>query len=700
MQQRSVKVLTYSGYAFALAAYIFMGAVAAHPYDDAVIVQHAQLFYHLGTSPLFYLPQGIYWDVINIGSYFPEVLVHMLGFQNVITIHLATKLFLIVSAFLSAAYVEKIVRLVTDDERKGQIAFFIFILNPIIFYTTVIYGSSIIIAVLFITVSTYFILRGKGMLGAVFYGLSMGTFIYPLLGIPVVFRYVSLKSGRGNAFLFLVVSLVFGAVGQGPIFLFYLLHGSGLGGLPVGAGYVSTTQGFTPFSIFDIFNLYPVIRFPYVNYLFYSLSIFSSSIFFIIPREKVDETKLFAFLGLQGVIFSSLAAGGVLMSFPSSIVPFAILFAFSSKRNSILIPLLASFVTLSIAMETINNIGLPIYFLDMNHSVALHTITVTPTETQLSGFIFGLSIISMVPLFLLGKGRERNAARGHAAAIGVSTAMIVALLVLAVVVIAPVIGSVPATGYLQNPIGSSGIVEDESVSNGILHLNYTVYLLAMTPEQYYGKITMWLQEPVGYFTSGSYNYTSMLPIHGNITFPYEIAFPSSATKISVVSDSADVDMEISNSTSERVLTPAVSTYGRDTLLSYSVGTVEGGNYSITLNGSGAVGIYSSPGKFVIDNGEMDRGVAVDIVYSFSPLLTNGTVNGMRIQGGEAVTVPIEAYSYKLHFSFPGFYSTETSPYLVLEENYGGYSQVSLVEGGAAFIGIIAAYAAIFRLRKH
>jgi len=65
-----------------------------------------------------------------------------------------------------------------------------------------------------------------------------------------------------------------------------------------------------------------------------------------------------------------------------------------------------------------------------------------------------------------------------------------------------------------------------------------------------------------------------------------------------------------------------------------------------------------------------------------------------------VTVPIEAYSYKLHFSFPGFYSTETSPYLVLEENYGGYSQVSLVEGGAAFIGIIAAYAAIFRLRKH
>jgi len=700
MQQRSVKVLTYSGYAFALAAYIFMGAVAAHPYDDAVYMQHAQLFYHLGTSPLFYLPQGIYWDLINIGSYFPAVMIHMLGFQNVITVHLATKLFLIISAFISAVYVKKIVQLITNDERKGLIAFFIFILNPIIFYTTVIYGSAIIIAVLFITVSTYFILRGNSMFAAIFYGLSMGTFLYPLLGIPIMFRYVLLKSGRGKAFLFLIVSLAFGAVGQGPIFLFYLLHGSGLGGLPVGAGYISTMQGFPPFSIFDIFSIYPVIKFPYINYLFYSLSIFSSFIFFIIPREKVDATKLFAFLGLQGVIFSSLAAGGVLMSFPSSIVPFAILFAFSSNRNSILIPLLASFVTLSIAMETINNIGLPIYFLDMNHSVLLHTTKVTPTEMQLAGFIFGLSIISMVPLFFLGKGRERKSIRGHTSAIGVSTAMIVALLVLAVVVIAPVIGSVPATGYLQNPIGSSGIVEDESVSNGILHLNYTVYLLALTPEQYYGKITMWLQEPVGYFTSGSYNYTSMLHLQGNITFPYEIAFPSSATKISIISDSRDVDMEISNSTSEIVLTPTVASYGPDLLLSYSIGTIDGGNYNITLSGSGAIGIYNSPEKYVIDNGEMTKGVAVDFVYSFSPLLTNGTVNGMRIQGGQAVTVPIEAYSYKLHFSFPGFYSTETSPYLVLEENYGGYSQVSLVEGGAAFIGIIAAYVAIFLLRKH
>jgi len=697
--ERSVRILTYTGYAFALAAYIFMGAVAAHPYDDAVIAQHAQLFYHLGTNPLFYLPQGIYWDIISIGSYFPEVIAHILGFQNVITIHIATKLFLIVSSFLSAMYVEKIVDFVTKDEKKGLMAFFLFIFNPIIFYTTVIYGSSIIIAVLFITVSSYFILRGRDMMSALFYGLSMGTFLYPLLGLPIMFRYVYLKSGRGRAFIFLAVSLIFGALGQGPIFLFYLIHGSGLTGLPVGAGYVSPMHTFPPFSIFDIFNLYPVLKFPYINYLYYSVSLFSSLIFFIIPGEKVDATKLFAFLGLQGVIFSSLAAGGVLMSFPSSIVPFAILFAFSSRRNSILIPLIASFVTLSIAMETINNIGLPIYFVDMNHNIMLHTTHVTPAETQLSGFIFGLSIISMVPIFLLGNGKEKKSTLGQKSVIGISAAMIVSLLLLAAVVVAPVIGSVPTTYYLQNPIGSSGIIEDESISNGILHLNYTVYLLAFTPEQYYGKIAMWLQEPVGYFTLGEYNYTSMLPIHGNITFPYEISFPSEASKISIISDSTNVLMDIKNSTSQRLLSPSSSSYGSDLILTYPLGIIYGGNYSITLEGNGSVGIFNSPGKYIIENGEMKRGVAVDIVYGFSPILTDGTVNGMNIQGGQEVQVPLKAYSYKIHFSFPGFYSTLTSPYLIVEENYGGYSFASLLEGGAAFIASLLTFIAIFLLKK-
>lgn len=698
MQPRNLKALTYSGYVFSLAAYIFMGAVAAHPYDDAVIVQHAQLFYHLGTNPLFYLPQGIYWDIISIGSYFPEVVMHLLGFQNVITIHLATKLFIIISAFLSAIYIRKIVEFITGDERKGLISFFLFILNPIIFYTAAIYGSSIIIAVLFITMATFFIIKGNNILGAIFYGLSMGTFIYPLLGIPIVMRYVAIKSNTTKSLTFLVIALVFGAIGQGPIFLFYLLHGSGLGGLPVGLGYVTTTQVFPPFSIFDIFNIYPVLKFPYLNYLFYGAELFASFIFFVIPKEKIDPLKLFGFLGIQGVIFSSLAAGGVLMSFPSSIVPFAILYAFASRRNSIFIPLTISFLALSFAMETINNIGLPIYFIDINHKLLLHTTSFAPNETQLAGFLFGLSILSMIPFFFLGKKKEEKHLRGHFTATLASLAIIVALLVLAVAVVAPAVGSVPGTYYFQNPLGSYGATQ-ESVSNGTMYLNYTVYLLAFTPEQYYDKITVWLQEPAGYFTIGSYNFTSLIPMNGSLSFAYDIGFPSVGDKMVIISSTQDVLMTVANDTTSMTLKPVAAGYGSNYVLTYSLGAMNAGSYNITLKGGGAIGVYEDHNSEIVENGKAIHNVTVDTIYYCYPYLTKGEVNGVSIESGQSVTVPRAAFSYRMHFSFPGYYLPPPTPSIEMSINNGGYVPLSFLEGGISFVGIIALGAWIFLIRK-
>ena len=698
MQPRNLKALTYSGYIFSLVAYIFMGAVAAHPYDDAVIVQHAQLFYHLGTNPLFYLPQGIYWDIISIGSYFPEVVLHIFGFQDVISIHLATKLFIIISAFLSAIYIRKIVEFITGDERKGLISFFLFILNPIIFYTAAIYGSSIIIAVLFITMATFFIIKGNNILGAIFYGLSMGTFIYPLLGIPIVMRYVAVKSNTTRSLKFLVISLAFGAIGQAPIFLFYLLHSSGLGGLPVGAGYLAITQVFPPFSVFDIFNIFPVLKFPYLNYLFYIAELFGSFIFFVIPKERVDPMNLFAFLGIQGVIFSSLASGGVLMSFPSAIVPFAILYAFASRRNSIFIPLTISFLTLSFAMETINNIGLPIYFIDMNRKLLLHTTSFAPNETQLAGFIFGLSVLSMIPFFLLKRGKGGKHMKAPAVAAGASAAIVVALLVLAAAVVAPAIGSVPGTYYLQNPLGSNGVTE-ESVSNGTMYLNYTVYLLAFTPEQYYDKMTILLQEPAGYFTLGSYNFTTLIQMNGSLSFAYDIGFPSAGDRMVIVSSTENVLMTIANNSTSATIKPVTAGYGSNYALTYSLGAMNAGTYNITLEGKGGIGVYDDHRGGIVEDGRTIRGFTVDTVYYYTPYLTKGEVNGIGIEGGQSVVVPRAAYSYRMYFSFPGYYIQPPPPTIKLNINYGGYVPLSILEGGISFIGVIAVGVLIFLIRK-
>ena len=699
MQPRNLKLLSYIGYAFAVAAYVFMGAVAAHPYDDAIIDQHAQLFYYLGTNPLYYLPQGIYWDIISIGSYFLTILASILGIQNVITIHLATKLFLIIAAFLSAIFIEKIVEVITSDKKKGVLSFFLFIFNPITFYTTAMYGSSIIVAIFFITAATYFVVKGEYIIGAIFYGLSMGTFIYPLLGVPILFRYVQVKSKLSRSLIFLGISLAFGALGQGPIYLFYLLHGSGLSGLPVGLGYLSAIQVFPPFSVFDIFNVYHILKFSYLNYLFYAAAIFSSLMFFAIRRENMDNTRLFAFLGIQGAIFSSLAAGGVLMSFPLSLVPFAILFAFAAKRNSIFVPLIVSFVTLAVAMETINNIGLPIYFLDLNHNIAIHTIRVTSAETYLAGFFFGLTILSMIPLFLLKPRTEKKSFRGQFAVTGASIVIVIVLLVLAASVVAPAIGSVPGTYYLQNPISGSDVTVNQSISNGNLYLNYTVPMLSLTPQRYYDKISMLLQEPARYFSYGSYNFTSLLSVNGNLSYPYEVGFPLSDGLISIVSDSKDINMSFSNDISTKILEPTVASYGSYFLLSYRVGEISGGNYTVNLNGSGEVGILNASGKNMDNGGKVIYGEQVDAVLNFYPILTSGYVNGMSVHGGQTISVPVSAYNYHMHFIFPGFYSAPILPLVVIDIQYGHYQTSSVVEGGLAFVAVLGASISLFVLRK-
>jgi hypothetical protein len=350
-------------------------------------------------------------------------------------------------------------------------------------------------------------------------------------------------------------------------------------------------------------------------------------------------------------------------------------------------------------METINNIGLPIYFLDINHKVLQHTTSFSSNYMQLAGFLFGISVLSMVPFFLLGRRKEGKRLRAPIAVTGASAAIIVALLILAVAVIAPAIGSVPSTYYLQNPIGSSGVTESESISNGIMHLNYTVYLLAFTPDQYYNKITIWLQEPAEIFSYGSYNFTSLIPLNGSLSFSYEIGFPSLNDKLVIVSSTQNVSMKIANDSISRSLNPAAASYGSNYALSYSLGSMNAGKYQITLEGTGGIGVYQDKTGEILENGRTIHNVTVDTVFYYYPVLTNGTVNGVSIEGGQFVTVPRAAYSYRLDFSFSGYYVPPITPFPVLNFRYDGYSPLSLLDGGISFIGVLALGAWIFLIRK-
>ena len=190
-----------------------------------------------------------------------------------------------------------------------------------------------------------------------------------------------------------------------------------------------------------------------------------------------------------------------------------------------------------------------------------------------------------------------------------------------------------------------------------------------------------------------------MSVNGNLSYPYEVDFPLSDGLISIVSDSKDINMSFSNDISTKILEPTVASYGSYFLLSYRVGEISGGNYTVNLNGSGEVGILNTSGKYMDNGGEVIYGEQVDAVLNFYPILTNGSVNGMSVQGGQTISVPVGAYNYHMHFIFPGFYSAPILPLVVIDVQYGHYLASSVVEGGLAFAAVLGASIFLFVLRK-
>ena len=213
----------YLPFALLLATYIFVGALASHPFDDAVYAQNAQLFYFFRIPPIFSLRIGLYYNLINVGGYFLTVLFSLLKIQNVITIQIGVKIPFIIFAFLTAFVLYKIG---SETNFNGKYASLILLTSPIYFFTALIYGSAIIVSFFFLIASLLFIIRRRTALSAMFYGMSMGSYLYPMVAIPFLLRYFWVREGKKKAGIFFLISSVFAAIGQMVTFLLYFSKGA------------------------------------------------------------------------------------------------------------------------------------------------------------------------------------------------------------------------------------------------------------------------------------------------------------------------------------------------------------------------------------------------------------------------------------------------------------------------------------------
>jgi|GEM_PF-2831548 len=573
-------------YILLLAAYLIVGALASHPFDDAIYAQNAQFFYFLRIPPFLSLPMGAYYDVINIGGYFFTILLYMLHIQNVITIQLGVKIPFIIFSFLTGLIVFKIGKSLGFDGRKASL---LLLTSPIYFFTALIYGSAIIISVFFLVAALYLMIRGRNVSSAAFYGMAIGSYLYPVFAVPFLLRYFWIKQGRKEALKFLAVSSVFAAIGQIIILFLYVSKGFATSAPSSPQGYLapySYITYYSPLDFLNIFNMGHILPGETLPLLYYLSALIASFAYFALPKEKVNMETVITFLFIQGILFSSLAPYN-LPSYMAAEIPLAIIVAFIYRRWVFIgLTWLSSFLSF-VVMQTINPVGFIIYFSDLNQKILSIKNTYPSWVVSLAGSLYAISILSN--LIFLGK----RGARGPKVmkTIAAQSSVIVVLVIVSVLVLAPVVHDVPANMYLSPEVDTfQADISSYSIFNGNLVVTYSMPL-SIQYGHYQGK---YISGVIEYNESRvvMYHNNAVTTSVGNNTYPISILYPLADAEVTMFSPSNGI-MDIYLSNINGNIFPSSSSIARGVEYEhiFNFSSTLDGNYSLHVNST--VPYYSS-----------------------------------------------------------------------------------------------------------
>ena len=677
-QGRQGKFRSYLPYALLLAAYLFVGALASHPFDDAAYAQNAQFFYFFRIPPVLSLPMGLYYGVINVGGYFLTILFGLMKLQNVIAIQIGVKIPFIIFSFLTAFVLYKIGR---EMDFNGKYASLVLLTSPIYFFTALIYGSALIVSVFFLIASLLFIIRKKTALSAVFYGMSMGLYLYPIIAIPFLLRFFWVREGKRNAGIFILVSSIFFAIGQMVTFLLYFSKGiqsqAPISPTTFFAPMISV-QPYSPLDILNIFNLGKIVPGETINILYYGSAIIASLVYFTLPKDKVNILSLVMFLFIQGILFSSLAPGN-LPSYMAAEIPLAIIVAFMMRRW-IYIGLIwvSSFFSFWV-MQTINPVGFIIYFSDLNHSVLNIKDLYPPWQMNLTSALYAISILLNLIFLRRKKGGTLLKVRKTMTA---QATAITAIVIVGLVLLVPVANNIPTTMYLSPYVNSfQGEIYSSSVVNGNLVVNYSMPLTIL-----YGDFK-------GKYISGEIDYNETRVVmynsqgenltRGNSSFNLTILYPLKSVEISLFSPyEGTIAAYLENSTGK--VMPSYVSIIRTEIYEYNF------NFTQTLEGNYSLNVKSDVRYYL-------GSTLPSMILSGSLAPTNVIINGAMTNG----TIAPQFVSTRMSVQFQGPYYVvpPTLPMLYFDVNTTGASPNYLyVATGAVIFSSIVIFAVVF-IRK-
>ena len=672
MNPRAARLFVKSAYPLVFVLYVIVGVIAAHPFDDPVYVQHAQFFYYLAVNPSFNLSMGIYYDLINIAGYFPTVVLSLLGISNVLTIQIGVKSAFIFVTFLTAYFLYKIIDLMGYN---GNYASLLLLTSPIYFFTSVIYGSALVVSVFFLVASTYFLFDRKNMASAVLMGMAIGSYLYPVFSIPFLLRYVNKEEGMKKTVIYLLVTAVFAAIGQFTVLYFYLKIGYHIGISPENPASYSSAMPVPYYSVYDIFNIAGIsknIPGEIYNYIYYSSALITSVSYFLLKKERVNRGSLLVFFLIQGILFASINPGN-LPSYMSAMIPFAILLAIVNRRRILIGMIWISSALNFGVMQTINPTGFLLYFTDVNFKIT-HFKNLYPSwANDFLGFLYSLSLLFLIPIILTRKTGKGVRLKGSLIP---QLSILVVLAIVALIILVPVSSSVPSEMYLQGEINTLQAQPiSESLSGNSLVVEYSVPAVGFISESYLhyfiGSIVMPLQFQEIYNQAEN----TILP-PGNFSESIQFNYPLRNNELELFGkENGTTRVEISNETSSLFPTSVASSVGSNTTFRYFINTTLSGIYEMRI--SSLIPLYgsndSSP-TFSL------RGI---------PLMGSAMIGKYLLSGDY---IPGYLLKSKLSIIFKGPFRDlppyQPSLFVYPDQNLRSPLGLPLFEGGIAFLLII------------
>ena len=670
-------LMGYVPYALIIVAYVLVGALASHPFDNAIYAQNAQFFYFLRIPPFFYLGMGTYYDLTNIGGYFFTILLSLLRVQNVVTIQIGIKIPLIIFSFLTAFVVYKIGREVNFD---GRLASLVLLTSPIYFFTALVYGSAIIVSVFFLVASLLFTLRRKTVLSAIFYGMSAGSYLYPLFAVPLIIRYFWVKEGRRKAGIFLLVTSIFAIIGQFAVYALYISKGLYGQSISTATGYLapySYITFYSPFDFLNILGLAKILPGDSLDIIYYASALAASLFYFFLPREKVNFDSLLVFIFVQGILFSSLAPFN-LPSYIAAEIPLAIILSFAYRKWIFIGLTWISSLFSFLAMQTINTIGFLIYFVDLNHGIFKINNPSPPWAVQVAGTLYGISILINLLFLRKGEGRKRFSIRKTIAA---QSAVVLVVVIVGLLVLVPVVGSIPSSMFYApqvETIQASG--SSSFISHGNLTVNYDMPLYLQYGSYDRKYVNALIQYTPQRSTMYDLNFTSLS--QGNASYPLSILYPIAGTEITLYSPyKGNISVSLVNATG--IIFPSNSSVlgGKKFEYVYNFTQAMEGNYSLVVRSD--IQYYSS-----------DSLPSMTLTGFF--FVGHMTVNGAEVSGnipGYLVSNPVSVVFHGIFFRIPPHL-----PSLTFFVNTDGaqpyYPYVAI--GGVTFFAMIIAAAVFLR----